>query len=152
MADVYNCGGCGGTPQRATKQLRIKRLPAILCMQLKVSLLYLRFPLFSYSESNPSTKTYLQRFEHTFSSSEKVEGKVDFPLSINMLPYTTRPQSRKVGRYMYDLSSAVVHKGKLDAGHYYAYCRQGEQVCTLVHQHPIFSLHLEKTTETVDKY
>lgn len=36
MADVYNCSGCGGTPQKATKQLRIKRLPAILCMQLKV--------------------------------------------------------------------------------------------------------------------
>lgn len=36
MADVYNCSGCGGTPQKATKQLKIKRLPAILCMQLKV--------------------------------------------------------------------------------------------------------------------
>jgi ubiquitin carboxyl-terminal hydrolase 22/27/51 len=37
MADVYNCSGCGNTPQKATKQLRIKKLPAILCMQLKVS-------------------------------------------------------------------------------------------------------------------
>lgn len=37
MADVYNCSGCGGTPQKATKQLKIKKLPAILCMQLKVS-------------------------------------------------------------------------------------------------------------------
>lgn len=36
MADVYNCSGCGNTPQKATKQLRIKKLPAILCMQLKV--------------------------------------------------------------------------------------------------------------------
>lgn len=38
MADVYNCSGCGGTPQKATKQLRIKKLPAILCIQLKVCL------------------------------------------------------------------------------------------------------------------
>jgi ubiquitin carboxyl-terminal hydrolase 22/27/51 len=38
MADVYNCSGCGNTPQKATKQLKIKKLPAILCMQLKVSL------------------------------------------------------------------------------------------------------------------
>jgi ubiquitin C-terminal hydrolase len=35
-AGVYNCSGCGGTPQKATKQLRIKKLPMILCMQLKV--------------------------------------------------------------------------------------------------------------------
>ncbi|KKK13802.1 hypothetical protein P175DRAFT_0511588 [Aspergillus ochraceoroseus IBT 24754] len=103
MAGVYNCSGCGGTPQKATKQLRIKKLPAILCMQLK-------------------------RFEHTFSVSEKVEGRIDFPLSINMLPYTTNPNSRvDKSRYIYDLSSAVVHKGKLEAGHYYVYCRQGDQ-------------------------
>ncbi|KLJ13264.1 ubiquitin carboxyl-terminal hydrolase 22/27/51 [Blastomyces silverae] len=105
MADAYNCSGCGGTPQKATKQLRIRKLPVILCMQLK-------------------------RFEHTLSISEKVEGKVDFPLSINMLPYTTHPHSKSKGgnsNFMYDLSSAVVHKGKLDAGHYYVYCRQGEQ-------------------------
>lgn len=36
MADAYNCSGCGGTPQKATKQMQIKKLPTILCMQLKV--------------------------------------------------------------------------------------------------------------------
>ncbi|GAA87954.1 ubiquitin C-terminal hydrolase Ubp8 [Aspergillus luchuensis IFO 4308] len=102
MAGVYNCSHCGGTPQKATKQLRIRKLPAILCMQLK-------------------------RFEHTFSVSEKLEGKIDFPLSINMLPYTTCPQAKvDRSRFVYDLSSAVVHQGKLDAGHYYVYCRQGD--------------------------
>ncbi|KAK2784649.1 hypothetical protein FQN53_008369 [Emmonsiellopsis sp. PD_33] len=107
MADAYNCRSCGGTPQKATKQLKIRKLPVILCMQLK-------------------------RFEHTLSVSEKVEGKVDFPLSINMLPYTTSSRANTHNHinnssFMYDLSSAVVHKGKLDAGHYYVYCRQGEQ-------------------------
>ncbi|KAH8435032.1 putative ubiquitin C-terminal hydrolase Ubp8 [Aspergillus melleus] len=103
MAGVYNCTSCGDTPQKATKQLRIKKLPAILCMQLK-------------------------RYEHTFSVSEKLEGRIDFPLSINMLPYTTNPHPlTDRSRYVYDLSSAVVHKGKLDAGHYYAYCRQGDR-------------------------
>ncbi|GAB1194865.1 hypothetical protein APSETT444_004116 [Aspergillus pseudonomiae] len=103
MAGVYNCSGCGGSAQKATKQLRIKKLPAILCMQLK-------------------------RYEHTFSVSEKLEGRIDFPLSINMLPYTTNPNCRAdKSRYIYDLSSAVVHKGKLDAGHYYVYCRQGDE-------------------------
>ncbi|KAB8079422.1 ubiquitin carboxyl-terminal hydrolase [Aspergillus leporis] len=103
LAGVYNCSGCGGSAQKATKQLRIKKLPAILCMQLK-------------------------RYEHTFSVSEKLEGKIDFPLSINMLPYTTNPKpGLDKSKYVYDLSSAVVHKGKLDAGHYYVYCRQGNE-------------------------
>ncbi|KAL1975030.1 hypothetical protein VTN31DRAFT_5234 [Thermomyces dupontii] len=104
VADQYNCGICGESAHRATKQLRIKKLPAILCMQLK-------------------------RFEHTLAVSEKVEGRIDFPLSINMLPYTTKAHQKNVNpsKYVYDLASAVVHKGKLDAGHYYAYCRQGDQ-------------------------
>lgn len=47
-----------------------------------------------------------------------------------MLPYTTNPNSQHVdkSKYWYDLSSAVIHKGKLESGHYYAYCRQGDQV------------------------
>ncbi|BDD55625.1 hypothetical protein MAP00_001119 [Monascus purpureus] len=104
MAGVYNCSGCDGTQQKATKQLRIKKLPSILCMQLK-------------------------RFDHNSSVSEKVEGRIDFPLSINMLPYTTKQCSKSIDRskFIYDLSSAVVHKGKLDAGHYYAYCRHGDE-------------------------
>lgn len=36
MADAYNCSGCRGTPQKAIKQMQIKKLPTILCMQLKV--------------------------------------------------------------------------------------------------------------------
>jgi len=60
-----------------------------------------------------------------------VEGRIDFPLTLNMLPYTTKANQRRArtdqSRYMYDLASAVVHRGKLDAGHYYVYCRQGDQ-------------------------
>lgn len=78
----------------------------------------------------------LQRFEHKSkassksSFSDKIEGRIDFPLSVNMLPYTTNPNSQRVdkSKYWYDLSSAVIHKGKLESGHYYAYCRQGDQV------------------------
>lgn len=43
MAGVYNCSGCDGTQQKATKQLRIKKLPSILCMQLKVSFFLANF-------------------------------------------------------------------------------------------------------------
>lgn len=33
---AYHCEKCGNTPQRASKRLQIWKLPAILCMQLKV--------------------------------------------------------------------------------------------------------------------
>jgi ubiquitin carboxyl-terminal hydrolase 22/27/51 len=33
---AYHCEKCGNTPQRASKRLQIRKLPAILCMQLKV--------------------------------------------------------------------------------------------------------------------
>jgi ubiquitin carboxyl-terminal hydrolase 22/27/51 len=71
-----------------------------------------------------------QRFEHTLTVSEKLEGRIDFPMALNMLPYTTKANYTKAdkSKYMYDLASAVVHRGKLDAGHYYVYCRQGDQV------------------------
>ncbi|KZZ97047.1 Ubiquitin carboxyl-terminal hydrolase family protein [Ascosphaera apis ARSEF 7405] len=69
-----------------------------------------------------------ERFERTPTTTEKMQGKIDFPLSINMMPYTTDPSAQNSGRYMYDLSSAIVHTGTtVDSGHYYAYCRQGEQ-------------------------
>jgi ubiquitin carboxyl-terminal hydrolase 22/27/51 len=36
IMDGYQCQGCHGYPDKLTKQLRIKRLPAMLCMQMKV--------------------------------------------------------------------------------------------------------------------
>lgn len=61
-----------------------------------------------------------------------------------MLPYTTAPNARvDRSKYVYDLSTAVVHKGKLDAGHYYCYCRQGDQV-GFPHLLPRFPLMFKK--------
>ncbi|EEQ30393.1 ubiquitin C-terminal hydrolase Ubp8 [Microsporum canis CBS 113480] len=80
----------------------LRKLPVILCMQLK-------------------------RFERNRSVSEKVETKVSYPASINMMPYTTRPRSHNRSQFQYDLLSVVVHIGDIDSGHYLAYCRHGEQ-------------------------
>lgn len=33
---AYHCAKCGNTPQRASKRLQIRKLPVVLCMQLKV--------------------------------------------------------------------------------------------------------------------
>jgi ubiquitin carboxyl-terminal hydrolase 22/27/51 len=36
---AYHCEKCGNTPQRASKRLQIRKLPVILCMQLKVRII-----------------------------------------------------------------------------------------------------------------
>ncbi|KAJ5621705.1 hypothetical protein N7528_006488 [Penicillium herquei] len=97
----YHCEKCGNTPQRASKRLQIRKLPVILCMQLK-------------------------RYEHNSSSSEKVHGHIDFPMTLNMLPYTTVKKDKErvdTSKYIYDLSTVIVHQGSMDSGHYYAYTR-----------------------------
>ncbi|MCJ1372960.1 hypothetical protein MMC20_004186 [Loxospora ochrophaea] len=125
--DAYTCRSdkCGHTAQRAKKHLTIKKLPPTLCIQLK-------------------------RYEHSHlsSSSQKLNTKLLFPLQLDMLPYTTfhkrQPRStppsssskpslhssttspRSPG--WYDLSSVIVHAGKIDAGHYTCFCkREGGQ-------------------------
>jgi len=74
-----------------------------------------------------------QRFEHhkETQNTMKINVKVQFPLQINMLPYTTRARnmnkSNDVGLGMadnfelarsctYDLVSVVVHAGTIDTG------------------------------------
>lgn len=48
-----------------------------------------------------------------------------------MYPYTKQGQANQkdIGEtpqlYMYDLSAVVVHKGKMESGHYICYCREG---------------------------
>ncbi|KAK2744043.1 hypothetical protein FQN57_004496 [Myotisia sp. PD_48] len=100
-ASEYGCSQCGSN-EGVTKQLKLRKLPVILCMQLK-------------------------RFERNRSVSEKVDTKVSYPITLNMLPYTTRPNCHNRSRFQYDLLSVVVHIGDLDSGHYLAYCRHGEQ-------------------------
>ncbi|KAJ5606460.1 hypothetical protein N7510_009241 [Penicillium lagena] len=98
---AYHCEKCGNTPQRASKRLQVHKLPIILCMQLK-------------------------RYEHISNSanSEKMECHIDFPVSLNMYPYTVKDKERvDTSRYIYDLSTVVVHQGTMDSGHYYAYTR-----------------------------
>ncbi|KAK7207135.1 hypothetical protein BZA70DRAFT_270573 [Myxozyma melibiosi] len=85
----YNCSFCS-TRQEVTKQLKIKRLPLVLSIQLK-------------------------RFEHSLKSN-KIDDHVPFPVEIDMTPYTTRERSKK--RYTYELLGVVCHQGKINTGHY----------------------------------
>ncbi|KAJ5662468.1 uncharacterized protein N7477_010084 [Penicillium maclennaniae] len=99
---AYHCEKCGNTPQRASKRLQIRKLPAILCMQLK-------------------------RYEATSSSSGKMNCHIDFPLTLNMLPYVVKKEKDRIdtSKYIYDLSTVIVHQGTMDSGHYFAYTRLG---------------------------
>jgi ubiquitin carboxyl-terminal hydrolase 22/27/51 len=65
----------------------------------------------------------------------KIDLKVQFPLQINMLPYTSRARSQDTRENFelarsctYDLLSVVVHVGTIDTGHYISYSRVGNQV------------------------
>lgn len=103
-AEGYNCRGCG-TPRSASKQLRIRKLPAILCIHIK------RFGI----KQNPPF------------SEEKYEGKIDFPLNLDMAPYMTK-SSEENEELVYDLESVIVHQGEqISNGHYYSFCKQEDK-------------------------
>ncbi|KAK6837879.1 ubiquitin carboxyl-terminal hydrolase [Apiospora arundinis] len=108
----YRCRNCDSM-QQARRDNSIKLLPNVLSIQLK-------------------------RFEFKQGSRDKSASKIDtpvhFPLTLNMLPYTTRGRSAdtketiELGRSCtYDLMSVVVHVGEIDTGHYVSYCRVGDQ-------------------------
>ncbi|KAJ8112198.1 hypothetical protein OPT61_g5385 [Boeremia exigua] len=113
----YTCRNCD-SPQNAIKQLSIKRLPPVLSIHLK-------------------------RFEHAKAQSSKIETKVNFPMKLDLSPYTAaHKEHAKAAKasglpntnfnvnspsnsLTYELSSVIVHKGKIDSGHYVSYSREG---------------------------
>ncbi|TAQ84608.1 hypothetical protein B7494_g7071 [Chlorociboria aeruginascens] len=103
----YTCYSCG--TQEAKKQLSIKSLPNVLCIQLK-------------------------RFKQNNGVASKIDTKVQFPLQLHMLPYTNRARAQDTRQNFelarsctYDLQSVVVHVGNLETGHYVSYSRVGNQ-------------------------
>ncbi|KAL2751930.1 hypothetical protein ACRALDRAFT_2114823 [Sodiomyces alcalophilus JCM 7366] len=108
----YRCHKCSST-QQARRDTSIRRLPNVLAIQLK-------------------------RFEFKQGRHDRAPSKIDttvnFPLQLNMLPYTSRArtsdtrESYDLARSCtYDLLSVVVHVGEIDTGHYVSYCRVGDQ-------------------------
>ncbi|KAG9912385.1 ubiquitin carboxyl-terminal hydrolase-like protein 22, partial [Aureobasidium melanogenum] len=119
-ASDYRCRECD-SQQTATKRLALSRLPPVLPIHLK-------------------------RFSHskTSSTSIKLDAKVHFPTILDLQPYVGRPRSKKGSnetngakngdaeksaspRPLYELSSVIVHKGKMDSGHYVSYAREGDE-------------------------
>nr|OQO21035.1 hypothetical protein B0A51_08395 [Rachicladosporium sp. CCFEE 5018] len=120
-SDSYQCRKCDKA-QEAEKRLKISTLPPVLPVHLK---------RFSHSKS--------------LATSSKVDTKIRFPFTLNLEPYTAQPKAPKPPppgdqkaedggtedvkgtEPVYVLSSVVVHKGKIDNGHYVCYCKQEEE-------------------------
>ncbi|KAH7378719.1 ubiquitin carboxyl-terminal hydrolase 2 [Pyrenochaeta sp. MPI-SDFR-AT-0127] len=80
----YTCRKCD-SPQNATKQLSVKRLPPVLSIHLKAQLKAAR----------------------------------------SGTPVTNHNMNSPANSLIYELSSVIVHKGKIDSGHYVSYSREG---------------------------
>lgn len=132
-ATDYTCRECNA-PQTATKRLSLSRLPAVLPIHLK---------RFSHSK--------------TLATSVKLDTRVHFPTTLDLAPYSSRTRPKKAvaaqesaangskaagevdggegeeavapvpSRPVYELSSVIVHKGKMDNGHYVSYAREGDE-------------------------
>lgn len=107
----YRCHSCDSM-QQARRQTSIKKLPNVISIQLK-------------------------RFEFKTGRNEraqKIETPVQFPLTLNMLQYTSLARTTDISENyelarscIFDLFCVIVHVGEIDTGHYLAYCRVGDQ-------------------------
>ncbi|KAJ2897842.1 putative ubiquitin carboxyl-terminal hydrolase 8 [Zalerion maritima] len=107
----YRCHNCNSM-QQARRQTSIKELPNVLSIQLK---------RFEYKQGRHDKAC-------------KIDTPIQFPLQLNMLPYTDTARNQDVKTSFelaractYELMAVVVHVGELDTGHYISYCRVGDQ-------------------------
>ncbi|KAF8318472.1 cysteine proteinase, partial [Clavulina sp. PMI_390] len=108
--DQVMCQKCRAPTENATRQLSIKKLPPVLCFQFK-------------------------RFEHSTTSTQKIDAPVRYPSTIDMAPFTSYTlhdqkssdaflcRSLPDDLYAYDLFAVINHEGQMDTGHYTAYAR-----------------------------
>lgn len=92
---MYHCKTCMKR-QSVDKQLKMKRLPFVLSIQLK-------------------------RFEHTTVQGTKIETPVQFPLFLDMSRYTNVNNGEEP--LSYELFGVVCHQGSINTGHYTSYMK-----------------------------
>lgn len=76
-------------------------------------------------EQAPSvTALHLKRFKNYGSYVEKIDKYVEFPLELDLLPYTSGSRNNNQAELKYDLYAVVVHIGvSSTSGHYYCFIR-----------------------------
>ncbi|CAE6487435.1 unnamed protein product [Rhizoctonia solani] len=103
---TYKCDKCEKSSNDATKQFSIRKLPPVLCFQLK-------------------------RFEVGAASSNKIDHVVRFGATLNMAPFSSVVARKGTNKdpgpdsmYEYDLLAVVNHDGQMmDNGHYTNFAR-----------------------------
>lgn len=118
-----DCQTCKQKTQ-ASKKTCIRSFPVILTMHIKR--FGIKKPPGAANGSNGTVSSLI-------GVPEKYEGKLDFPLEINMAPYSSTAEIKEFwneyGEYRgpnnwYDLDCVVVHQGDhAHTGHYYCFCR-----------------------------
>ncbi|KAG4303961.1 hypothetical protein PORY_002614 [Pneumocystis oryctolagi] len=98
----YKCSKCLSISEKAMKQLRFKRIPLVICFQLK-------------------------RFEHS-STPTKIDAHVDFSFQLDMFPYIARNDYVNYYKndFIYDLLCVVCHQGQINTGHYTSFARAND--------------------------
>ncbi|KAI9710524.1 MAG: hypothetical protein M1820_002660 [Bogoriella megaspora] len=156
-ATSYKCSKCSSSDKEkdkdtatATKRLLLQKLPPVLAIHLK------RFEHAAVTNGSPSTTANGTNGKAAGGSqgsgggaSAKIENKVEFPIVLDVGPYTTRAHDANISskstngtngvvygatgvkkeagdvQALYSLCSVVVHKGKMDSGHYVNYAKEG---------------------------
>lgn len=130
LLEKYTCNNCKSTVE-TTKQLTIKRLPNILSFHIK-------------------------RFRQTASSTSiKIDTYVQFPLTIDMAPYTSgnlkTSDSMDVEnpkKDIYSLYALVNHFGNLENGHYTCYIRNSKNNWFKCEDHVIKKVFAKEVLES----
>lgn len=105
LSDKINCEFCSKKYSKKTyclamKQYLVCNLPAILTIHIK-------------------------RFQQFGSRLEKSNKHVNFPLILDLAPFTSRMCMNNYGKTIYQLYGLVEHSGRLNSGHYTAYVKPG---------------------------
>lgn len=125
----YRCQGCKSS-QQARRHTSVKCLPNVLAIHLKVGRRPCALPPHRLDRGGADMK---QRFEYKHGRHDtvpsKIETQVQFPLEMNMLPYTSKGRELEtkdnqplhsypelLRAHEYDLVSVVVHVGSIDTG------------------------------------
>ena len=92
----------------------------------------------------------LKRFEYdmSFSNRFKVNDYIEFPLLLNLKPWSTKreEQLEDESYYEYELVGVVVHSGMAEAGHYYSFIKERNP------GHPNFGQWFKFNDKNVSKF
>lgn len=116
LKENFLCTDCLKCNQR-TKKLELNKFPNILIINFK----RFRYDLIQSKGRNlrRNNDAGKNQMENLYFAGEKIETKIDFPLTLNLKKFTKNSSEN----ITYDLYSICNHEGKISGGHYKAICK-----------------------------